>query len=151
MGLTANGVTTYVHPTFLYESLWNLVGFIILHNVAKKHRTRDGQIFALYAAWYGIARIFLEALRTDSLYLFGTKLPVSMLVGALSVVGCFIFMGLTTNKDPELMYVNQVALKAEEDAAEAENEETGETDADAAENDNEKENDAESDNEEKEN
>jgi len=133
MGLTANGVTTYVHPTFLYESLWNLIGFFILRYVSKKHRTRDGQIFALYAAWYGVARMFLEVLRTDSLYLFGTNIPISMIVGFLSVVGCFVFMGLTVNKKPEDMYVNRVALAAAEaEAGEEETEETAAEEADAA-------------------
>ncbi len=71
----------YVHPTFLYESLWNLIGFVILHNVYKKKKF-DGQMFAMYCAWYGFGRMLIEGLRTDSLYL--GPMRISQLVGALS-------------------------------------------------------------------
>lgn len=86
MGLTnAQGVVTYYHPTFLYESLWNLVGFVILHFVSKK-RKFDGQIFAGYVAWYGLGRFWIEGLRTDSLYLFGTGIRASQLLAAVSCI-----------------------------------------------------------------
>ena len=67
---TVNGVYQYmeVHPTFLYESLWNLVGFLLLALVVAKHRKFDGQIFLGYIAWYGLGRAWIEGLRTDSLY-----------------------------------------------------------------------------------
>ena len=61
------GITTYHHPTFLYESLWNAVGFVVLHFFSK-HRKYDGQIALCYVAWYGLGRTFIEGLRTDSLY-----------------------------------------------------------------------------------
>lgn len=73
-----------VHPTFLYESLWCLLGFVILHIVSKKAYKFKGQIFSMYLIWYGIGRFGIESLRTDSL-LFGT-MRVSQLVAALSVV-----------------------------------------------------------------
>ena len=70
MGLQdAAGVVTYYHPTFLYESVWNLIGFIGLHLFSKK-RKFDGEVFLLYVAWYGLGRAWIEGLRTDSLYLF---------------------------------------------------------------------------------
>lgn len=56
MGLTTpDGTTYYVHPTFLYESLWNLIGFIIIDRYwyRKNHRKYDGQIFLFYVLWYG--------------------------------------------------------------------------------------------------
>ncbi len=74
-----NGVC--VHPTFLYESLWNLLGFILL-NIFYKKRKFDGQIVLGYLAWYGLGRGFIEGLRTDSLYI--GSLRVSQLVGFLS-------------------------------------------------------------------
>lgn len=74
-----------VHPTFLYESLWNLVGFIILHFYSKK-RKFSGEIFLLYAAWYGLGRSIIEGLRTDSLYLFGSGIRVSQMLGIVSFV-----------------------------------------------------------------
>lgn len=71
MGLLPNhesyAVMHYYHPTFLYESLWNLVGFIII-NIFYKKKKFDGQIALSYIAWYGFGRMFIEGLRTDSLY-----------------------------------------------------------------------------------
>lgn len=86
MGLVdASGAVTYYHPTFLYESVWNLVGFFALHFLTKK-RKFDGQIFLSYLTWYGLGRVWIEGLRTDSLYLFSTGIRVSQLVAALCVV-----------------------------------------------------------------
>ncbi len=70
----------YVHPTFLYESLWNFVGFAIIQFLYRKKRY-NGQIFFFYIAWYGIGRFFIELLRTDSLYL--GPIRISSLVGIL--------------------------------------------------------------------
>ena len=53
-------------PTFLYESLWNLVGFLIINALYKKKKY-DGQVFLMYITWYGFGRMFIEGLRTDSL------------------------------------------------------------------------------------
>ena len=85
MGLydTITGTVTYHHPTFLYESVWNALGFVVLHFLSKK-REYDGQIALGYAAWYGLGRFFVEGLRTDSLYLPGTELRVSQLLAAVS-------------------------------------------------------------------
>lgn len=66
---------TEVHPTFLYESLWNLLGFVLLVVIARKWRKFDGQMFLSYFAWYGVGRGFIEGLRTDSLYFFNTPHP----------------------------------------------------------------------------
>lgn len=77
--------TIYVHPTFLYESLWNLVGLLIMHIYSKKRETKyHGQYFLFYVAWYGFGRFMIEALRTDSLMLYGTDIRVSQLLAALS-------------------------------------------------------------------
>ena len=87
MGLfnPVTGVTTYHHPTFLYESLWNLAGFLLLHFLSKK-RKYDGQIALGYVAWYGLGRAFIEGLRTDSLYIPGTPIRVSQLLAAVSCI-----------------------------------------------------------------
>ena len=74
-----NGVC--VHPTFLYESLWNILGFVLL-NILYRRRRFDGQIVLGYLAWYGLGRGFIEGLRTDSLYI--GPLRVSQLVGFVS-------------------------------------------------------------------
>ena len=87
MGLTLPGQeTVYVHPTFLYESLWNLLGLVILHFVCKKHRRYGGQFFLLYLAWYGLGRALIEGLRTDSLWLIPGVIRVSQLLAAASFV-----------------------------------------------------------------
>ena len=86
MGLVeANGEVVYYHPTFLYESVWNLIGFIGLH-IYSKRRKFDGEVFLLYMAWYGLGRAWIEGLRTDSLYLFSTGIRVSQLLAAVFFV-----------------------------------------------------------------
>ncbi len=77
----------YYHPTFLYESLWSLLGFLLIHFIVSKRKKFNGQTVYFYLAWYGLGRGFIELLRTDSLRLFGMK--VSALVG----FGCAIVFG----------------------------------------------------------
>ena len=77
----------YVHPTFLYESLWNLLGFILI-NIFYKKKKFNGEIMLWYFTWYGLGRAFIETLRTDSLYLGNTDIRVSSLLGAL----CFVLL-----------------------------------------------------------
>ena len=72
-----------VHPTFLYESLWNLVGFVALHIYSKKRRFK-GEMALLYVAWYGLGRAWIEGLRTDSLYLGPVR--VSQLLAGISCI-----------------------------------------------------------------
>lgn len=79
-----------VHPTFLYESLWNLLGFVLMVIMAKKFRKFDGQSFVGYLIWYGAGRAVIEGMRTDSLYFFGTGLRSSQLVGVVSLVAGII-------------------------------------------------------------
>lgn len=76
----------YVHPTFLYESLWCLVGFVILYVILRKFRRFSGQIFLCYGIWYGTGRAIFEGLRTDSLYIGDTTIRVSQLLSAIVVV-----------------------------------------------------------------
>ena len=86
MGLTLNGSTMYVHPTFLYECLWNVVGFTAMHFYSKKHRRYKGQFFLLYVFWYGLGRAMIEGLRTDSLWLIPDVIRVSQLLAAVTCV-----------------------------------------------------------------
>lgn len=78
----------FYHPTFLYESLWNTLGFLIAHFVVTKRKKTDGNVTFFYFAWYGLGRGFIELLRTDSLRIFGMK--VSALVG----FACAIIFGM---------------------------------------------------------
>lgn len=94
-GMTSEKVAAYyregvmVHPCFLYESLWCILGFVLLH-ILSKHRKFSGQIALGYGIWYGIGRFFIEGLRTDSLYIGNVR--VSQLVSAVIVVLCIILM-----------------------------------------------------------
>ena len=120
MGLfnTVSGKYEYHHPTFLYESAWNLAGFVLLHFLSKIRRY-DGQIALGYVAWYELGRTFIEGLRMDSLML-GT-FRVSQLLAAVS---CFLavtvlIIMLFFKHPKEKLFVNQLAVrKAAEEAAE---------------------------------
>ena len=79
----------YVHPTFLYESLWNFIGFLIINALYKKKKF-NGQIFFMYIAWYGLGRAFIEGLRTDSLML--GPIRISQLIGALAFAAGVFFI-----------------------------------------------------------
>ena len=122
MGLenAATGEVTYHHPTFLYESLWNAAGFVLLHFLSKK-RKYDGQVALGYAAWYGLGRTFIEGLRTDSLY-WGPFRVSQMLaaISCLAAVSILVWQAFREHK-PEDLYVNRVAARlAAEEAAAAE-------------------------------
>ena len=81
-----NGISyIQVHPTFLYESLWNLI-LLILLILFTRHKRFDGEVFLLYLAGYGIGRFWIESLRTDQLLLPVIGYPVSMALAALLVV-----------------------------------------------------------------
>lgn len=82
----ANG-TLGVHPTFLYESLWNLVGFLVINSLYKKKKF-DGQIFFMYIGWYGLGRAFIEGLRVDSLYVGSFR--ISQVLAAVTFVICTV-------------------------------------------------------------
>ena len=89
MGLLKGGEWIYVHPTFLYESLWNLLGLILINifygfRADKTHKKYDGQIFLMVFAWYGLGRAFIEGLRTDSLYVGPFR--ISQVLGILFFV-----------------------------------------------------------------
>ena len=73
------------HPTFFYESAWNAIGFVLLYFYSKKRKYR-GEVLLLYFGWYGLGRFFIEGLRTDSLYLWGTGIRVSQVVALISVI-----------------------------------------------------------------
>lgn len=120
-GINASGYDTSlpVHPCFLYESLWCLIGFVILHLLTKK-RKFDGQIFIGYLAWYGLGRFFIEGLRTDSLYLPGTNIRASQLLAAILVIASiavnFIILGIVKKKaaKAQTAQISETAQPADE-------------------------------------
>jgi len=124
MGLTdASGVTIYVHPTFLYESLWNVAGFLLLHFFSKKWKRFNGQIFLMYVLWYGLGRVWIEGLRTDSLYLGGSGIRVSQALAAACIavsLVLLIVLGIRSKNKP----LEQDAPEGVEDTAEPEMQDT---------------------------
>ena len=82
-----------VHPTFLYESIWCLVGFAMLAALIK-HRKFNGQIFLSYAVWYGLGRSWIEGLRTDSLLIGSTGLRASQLFAIVTVLVSLVLLGI---------------------------------------------------------
>ena len=119
--LAAQGVTVDpylpVHPCFLYESLWCLAGFIILHFYSK-HRKFDGEIFAMYVLWYGTGRFFIEGLRTDSLYIGSLRASQMLaLISALAALAFIIIMRIRVKKTNAPLYRDTEASKAILEAA----------------------------------
>ncbi len=85
------------HPCFLYESIWCILGFVLLHFFTRKARRYDGQTFLLYIIWYGVGRFFIEGIRTDSLIVFGT-IRVSQLLAAISVFVAIVLLIVFRNR-----------------------------------------------------
>lgn len=82
----------YYHPTFLYESIWNVVGFIIILILRRTKLTRTGDMIGFYLIWYSIGRFFIEAMRTDSLYIGDTGLRTAQIISLVMIAGGIIFL-----------------------------------------------------------
>lgn len=110
MGLlnSLTGQVEYYHPTFLYESVWNAVGFVALHFLSKR-RQYDGQIALGYVAWYGLGRTMIEGLRMDSLY-WG-PFRVSQMLAAISCIAAtaVLVWQIFRPHSKEKLFVNRVA------------------------------------------
>ena len=113
MGLTApDGTTVYVHPTFLYESLWNLGVLLFLLWFERTGRRRfDGHCVTLYFLLYGLGRFWIEGLRTDSLYIGNTGIRVSQALSlALVIASAALLLYMRRRPfSPDDLYVNRVA------------------------------------------
>lgn len=82
----------YYHPTFLYESVWNLSGFIILLLLRRTKLIRTGDLLPIYLIWYSVGRFFIEAMRTDSLYIGNTGLRTAQITSLILIAGGIAFM-----------------------------------------------------------
>ena len=119
-----------VHPTFLYESLWNLAGLALIYFVISRARTFDGENTCFYFIWYGIGRTWIEGLRTDSLYLFGWELfgqpiRVSQLLSVGLVIAGLAVLVVNKRRHPrgrDALFVTkkEAALEAERASGEQE-------------------------------
>ena len=111
-----------VHPTFFYESAWNLVGLVITYFMGKKRRF-DGQCFLFYVFWYGLGRAWIEGLRTDSLYLYvGSTIRVSQLLAALSALAAgivLVWAMRATRSAPMELFADRLARQAAQAGEEA--------------------------------
>lgn len=110
MGLynTKTEMWEYYHPTFLYESVWNLTGFAVLSLLVKR-RKYDGQIALGYAAWYGLGRCLIEGLRVDSLW-WGPFRVSQVLAGVTCIVAVSVLLWQKQKPhDSQALFVNQVA------------------------------------------
>lgn len=94
--LSTNGIAmdanSPVHPTFLYESIWCLLGFVVLYIICKKFKKFDGQLILGYGIIYGLERFVVEGLRTDSLYIGETGIRVSQILSLVIVAFCASLM-----------------------------------------------------------
>ena len=104
------GTGEYYHPTFLYESLWNLVGFIAIHFLSKK-RKYDGQTALMYVAWYGLGRAMIEGLRTDSLWWGNFRVSQVLAAGSCVIALIVLVVMAFRPHDPANLFVNKVAAK----------------------------------------
>lgn len=112
MGLynTVTGATEYYHPTFLYESVWNLIGFILLHCLSRRKKY-DGEIALGYCAWYGLGRAVIEGLRVDSLYWGSFRVSqILAAVSCLAAVSVLVWQYFRPHS-PENLAVNRMAEK----------------------------------------
>ena len=123
MGLlnTTTGEFEYYHPTFLYESLWNAAGFVLLHFLSKR-RKYDGQVALGYVAWYGLGRTFIEGLRMDSLYWGAFR--VSQLLAAVSCFAAAVVLIVLAFRphDEKKLFVNKLAIQETEEKEVEDNE-----------------------------
>ncbi len=114
-----SGRIVEVHPTFLYESLWNVIGLLLIVFIVSKARRFDGENTCFYFLWYGIGRFWVEGLRTDSLYLFdwtiaGQPIRVSQALSLVMIVVSLVLLVYNLKikpHSPEELYVHQVAAK----------------------------------------
>ena len=99
---------TTVHPCFLYESIWCLAGFVLLHFISRRYYKFKGQMFLSYLVWYGLGRAWIEGLRTDSLWLVDNVIKVSQLLAIICVLAAGTLLYLGWNDMPvKLPYIKR--------------------------------------------
>jgi len=94
----------YYHPTFLYESVWNLVGFAIMLILRRTKLTRTGDLLGFYLIWYSVGRFFIEGMRTDSLYVLNTQIRTAQLISILMILGGIVFLILNRTLFKQIKY-----------------------------------------------
>ena len=108
-----------VHPTFLYESMWNLVLFLVLVLFVRYHKKFKGQVMLVYLGGYGLGRFFIESLRTDQLKIPGTSIPVSMVVAAALVIASVVLNIVGIRKSRQSVDAGSTDSQADETVTES--------------------------------
>ena len=130
-GMTIDG-NLPVHPTFLYESLWNTIGFILVFIAIKKGINKyKGEIALFYVAWYGVGRGVIEGLRTDSLMLGGLRISqIIAIVSAAAAIALMVYMRFIKKAAPDA-YEEVLSGDGDFDSVRGDDETSGETDDNA--------------------
>lgn len=111
----------YYHPTFLYESVWNVIGFIIVLIIRRTKWLKSGDLLAFYLVWYGIGRFFIEGMRTDSLYIGNTGLRTAQIISIVMILGAVGYL-YVTRKIVKSRYYHEILSEVEEQNANTETE-----------------------------
>lgn len=106
----------YYHPTFLYESLWNLSGFILMLVLRRTKILRRGDLLPVYLIWYSIGRFFIEGMRTDSLYIGDTTLRTAQVTSILMIAGGIALLAITRTIWPQKRYADVLTEVREQNA-----------------------------------
>lgn len=107
----------YYHPTFLYESIWNVSGFILMLILRRTKFLRRGDLLPVYLIWYSVGRYFIEGMRTDSLYIGDTNIRTAQVISLLMIVGGIALLALTRTIWPQKTY-HEVLTEVKEQNAE---------------------------------
>lgn len=91
----AEFANNYYHPTFLYESVWNVIGFIIVLFIRRTKWVKNGELLAFYLIWYSFGRFFIEGMRTDSLYVGSTGLRTAQVISILMILGGIAYVAVS--------------------------------------------------------
>jgi phosphatidylglycerol:prolipoprotein diacylglycerol transferase len=108
-----NGLN-YYHPTFLYESIWNIAGFILMLVLRRTKLIRQGDLLVVYLIWYSVGRFFIEAMRTDSLYIGNTGLRTAQIISLLMIAGGVVFAVLIRKLFKSPMYYSVLEENAKQ-------------------------------------
>jgi phosphatidylglycerol:prolipoprotein diacylglycerol transferase len=106
----------YYHPTFLYESLWNIAGFVLMIVLRRTKILRRGDLLPIYLIWYSTGRFFIEGMRTDSLYIGDTGLRTAQVISILMILGGIALLVITRTIWPQKRYAEVLAEVREQNA-----------------------------------
>jgi phosphatidylglycerol:prolipoprotein diacylglycerol transferase len=112
----------YYHPTFLYESIWNVTGFIIMLILRRTKLIRRGDLLPFYLIWYSVGRFFIEGMRTDSLYIGNTSIRTAQVISVIMIAGGIVLLYATRKIWPQKYYHEVLTEVAEQNAEQMSNE-----------------------------